>query len=455
MIKVLAYGEVGKPTGFARVAKGVLTYLHNTGQFDIVMMGLQYDLDTPNDLPFPVFPATNNSVGDTFGVETLKRAIERHKPDVLWTVNDLWNLGWYVAKKPHDLPFVAYWPVDGPNLKWQYSMAVGGITEAAVYTQFGAMESAAGVRDCVDKFMRVVSDDPEVGPDKQLQWMAGPHPGGQLICRYDRFKKFQNVEGYEVIPHGLDKSLFEIRNKSEARKRFGLSDDQFVVLNVNTNQWRKRHDLTMRAFKMLLEQVPNAVLVLHAQGTNIMGQDLKQLAQYIGIGDNVLMVHDHKKALTDDEMVDLYNCADVQINTSAGEGWGLPAFEGAACGVPQLVPDWSSTRELWKGYGQLLPVSDYRFEVKNLNTGHGVVDARATGNILIELAKSDERRQDLRDAGLKLVDRQWSWDHVGAAFERLIRRAVKEPAVQPTSFRDLLESRTGVVKSELAGIAHL
>jgi len=43
---------------------------------------------------------------------------------------------------------------------------------------------------------------------------------------------------------------------------------------------------------------------------------------------------------------DIYNCADLTLSTSMGEGWGFSITESAAAGCPVAVPDHSSCAEL-------------------------------------------------------------------------------------------------------------
>ena len=67
------------------------------------------------------------------------------------------------------------------------------------------------------------------------------------------------------------------------------------------------------------------------------------------------------------------------INTSSGEGWGLPAVEGFSIGVNQLVPDWSATREIWNPES-CIPTLPHGFHYSNVNTLHGRISITALAN---------------------------------------------------------------------------
>lgn len=449
-MKVLAIADAGIRTGFERVAREILGTLHTDGRADVTLLGINYHGQREIDYPFPVHPISYNA-SDQMGYENLNKAIDDHTPDVVWILNDLWHTQIYGAIKARDVPMACYFPIDAPNLKWHYAMGLGAVSAAASYTKFGANEVAASIRSGVDMLMgSFVQLYGEGVLAEKRPWMNLPAAGGATLrLRMDRLQRFQNIESYHIVPHGLRTSEFSVRDKGACRDLFGIPRDRFVVLNVNANQPRKRFDITMRAFAMLASWAPDAHLVIHCAGHTMHGWDLRQLAAYLNIEDRITFVHEFKDQLTEDELIALYNTADVQVNTGGGEGWGLPSFEGAACGVPQLVPDWSATRELWKGYGALLPVTDWRIESKFINTAHANVDARSTGAILVDLWLSPERREMLAKAGFQLVNMQPTWEQVADMTYKVLEEAVGEKAATPVSFEDILAARVGDVRSEL------
>jgi glycosyltransferase involved in cell wall biosynthesis len=322
VIKVLAYADAGVNSGFERVMRGVMTHLRDTGNYDITVEGVRYDGNTSLVYPFKVLPLMDPA--DGYGVLQIDAAIKRHKPDVVWLLNDLWIHGMYFTNKTAlEVPVVAYYPVDTPNMKWGYALGLGAASQAVAYTQFGAMETVAGMRSGVDLLFDSFKTQ-GLSMDARAKWMAIDHPtSNKLHVRLDRLARYQNLDGYRVIPHGMDHDLFEPRDKATCRKQFGLPEDAFIVLSVGTNQFRKRHDLTMRAFKLLADKRPDARLVMHCQGEGMQGWDLQQMARYTGIADKLFLIHAMNKDWNEDELVSLYNTGDVMINTAGGEGWGL------------------------------------------------------------------------------------------------------------------------------------
>jgi glycosyltransferase involved in cell wall biosynthesis len=287
------------------------------------------------------------------------------------------------------------------------------------------------------------------GPDDYMERLELPRGGTKLQGRWDRLQRYQNPGNYNVIPHGHTPGIFEPRDQTEARELLGIPRDAFVVLNVATNSPRKRLDLTIRAFARLAHLRKEAILVIHCNGgggTN--GWDLTSAAHYYGVADRVILTHLLYPNLSDDQLCWLYNTADIQVNTSGGEGWSLCSFEGAECGLPQLVPDWSATRELWGQHGYLIPVKDTRMEPKFLNTVHACIDTQALGDRMVELADNQFERASMSDLALQRASLQHSWDSVGEAFSSVIQHALSEPVPQPVSFNELNAARIGHITSE-------
>lgn len=448
--RLLLIGDHGRNTGFERVVRGIATHLHERGDYDVTVRGIGYEpAYSVREYPYRV-KSLGATYEDPMGFLNAASWFEEDRPDVVLTVHDLWQTCLYMCRKPEAVPAVTYFPIDAPNVAYSHALTLGAISEAVAYTQFGARETAAGVRDAVDVLR---ANQASLAGDQLLAWFEVPRGSERAVLRgrYDRLGRWQNPDDFNVIPHGHDHALYEPMDKAWCRKRLGLPADAFIVLNVGTNQFRKRQDLTMRAFAKLARVRKDALLVLHCAGNDMRaGWDLSQLARLYGIHDRVVYGELTWGEPKEHSMKVLYSAADVHINTSGGEGWSLCSAAAAACGVPELVPDWSATRELYADYGVLLPVKDYRIEPRGLNTAHACVDAERTGDILIELAENPLRREALGLAALEFAAKQKTWDEVGDAFHQVIQHALAEPETAGVSYDELYAMRRGVVVSEVA-----
>jgi glycosyltransferase involved in cell wall biosynthesis len=99
----------------------------------------------------------------------------------------------------------------------------------------------------------------------------------------------------------------------------------------------------------------------------------------------------------DEVLVDLYNQADLLILPSLEEGFGLPAFEAAACGTPVVTSTAGPAANL------LGPAA----------WGFPPNDVRALSECLYDLLKDPERRHAMGDAGRERAC-SFSWEQAAA-----------------------------------------
>ena len=147
------------------------------------------------------------------------------------------------------------------------------------------------------------------------------------------------------LRHGFDaQACFPVPRRL-ARAYFNLAPDDFVILNMNRNQPRKRWDICLKAFAELVYRYPKEpikmMIATAVQGAwnlfEIFERELDKRGVSIQDGLKHLIVIDQPQRLSDREINILYNAADVGINTCDGEGFGLCNFEQAGVGVPQVV----------------------------------------------------------------------------------------------------------------------
>jgi glycosyltransferase involved in cell wall biosynthesis len=130
-----------------------------------------------------------------------------------------------------------------------------------------------------------------------------------------------------------------------------IPEDAVIFLNANRNSQRKRLDLTVGGFVRILRSNPNAYLIVASNLSPQSGayydvqrvflEELKSLGldprQY---ATRFMLIDTSPPQILDDDAINqLYNIADVGVNTSDGEGFGLCQLEHMYTGAPQLVTD--------------------------------------------------------------------------------------------------------------------
>lgn len=175
------------------------------------------------------------------------------------------------------------------------------------------------------------------------------------ISRFGQQSVMEQGIACDYIPHGVDVNVFKPLDKAECRKQFEIPAEKFVVLMVAANQSfpsRKAFPEALAAFAEFHRAHPNSVLHLHTtpmpKGKMLEGIELWSLIQALGITDAVIFTDEYTMCLgvPDTEMAKIYNSADVLLNPSMGEGFGVPIIEAQACGIPVVTTAFSSMPEL-------------------------------------------------------------------------------------------------------------
>jgi hypothetical protein len=87
--KLLWCGDIVAMTGFARVTENVLERLRDN--YEIVVLGHNWWGDpTPLQEFYKMYPSSNRYQTAPFGEQRIREVVEKEKPDVIFTVNDMW-----------------------------------------------------------------------------------------------------------------------------------------------------------------------------------------------------------------------------------------------------------------------------------------------------------------------------------------------------------------------------
>ena len=171
-------------------------------------------------------------------------------------------------------------------------------------------------------------------------------------------KEFKRCETSYYIPHGVDCNSFRpILDPSYGKEKLSkIAPDAFVVGCVARNQHRKNIPRLIKGFKEFVvrnELKPDqAKLILHMDWNDGMGWKFPSFAAQYGLEDYILPPLmgnlDAGEALDENDMINLYNCMDVFVLPTAGEGFGIPTIEAMACGVPVCVTNYTTAWEIIK-----------------------------------------------------------------------------------------------------------
>lgn len=181
---------------------------------------------------------------------------------------------------------------------------------------------------------------------------------------------------------------------AELRTRYGLRGD--YVMYTGGIDFRKNIEGLLTAYGLLapaLRERYQLAVVCNVDATS--RERLQRLARTAGMSDGQLVLTGF---VPEDDLVDLYNLASLFVFPSIHEGFGLPALEAMACGVPTLVSNRSSLPEV-------VGRSDMQFDPQ---------DPKAVSAAITSTLGDPGRLADLRSHGLQQA-RRFSWERTAEA----------------------------------------
>ncbi len=147
------------------------------------------------------------------------------------------------------------------------------------------------------------------------------------------------------VPHGINSTTFQpipsddALLKKKRRELFGGKDYNFVLFYNSRNVQRKRTSNIVLAYKAFCDNLPKeqsskCVLVLKTEIRQDAGTDLPAVKEALCPEYDIIFA---TNMYSPEEMNILYNIADVTINLSSNEGFGLSTAESLMAGTPIIV----------------------------------------------------------------------------------------------------------------------
>ena len=196
-----------------------------------------------------------------------------------------------------------------------------------------------------------------VYPWERLQYYETlrKHNMDKIWCFLDCWKrhlvddlKFEE-DRVEVLPHGVDFERFIDIPIGDAKRMLNFDEDDYIVINMNRNSYRKQWCITIKAFIDFLkdhDMNPRIKLFCGCVAATKDGYDLRDLIVVECVKRNInpdvvlnkhIFVNPRPLQLSDEEVNTIYNMGDVGMNTCCGEGFGLTTLEHVYFNRPQIV----------------------------------------------------------------------------------------------------------------------
>jgi glycosyltransferase involved in cell wall biosynthesis len=269
-----------------------------------------------------LIPIQPNSDRTKFGQLQIKNALEISKADIVFSTFDVWMTS-YICQPDTDqfLDEATKKVLTHQNRNFSHIM---------LYPIDGAQEG---------RYLPLGIEESILGSDVPVTYSK---------FSQNLMKTNFNIEIPMIpIPHNPD--IYKPMDKAECRRKMHLKEDAFIVGMVATNQYRKSWGEFFEGTVPFAKQ-HNDVMICPwtTWDQQIMGgADIKTFIYKSGLQDRIIDPSQLMGRMSDEGMAIFYNCLDVLVLTSVGEGCGLPPLRARACGVPALVSNNTSNTEFF------------------------------------------------------------------------------------------------------------
>lgn len=152
------------------------------------------------------------------------------------------------------------------------------------------------------------------------------------------------IEKIIVIPNGISDLFRVLRDRKsieQVKQKYGISGE--YILNVGGESPWKNVSRLIKAYSILADNsdYKKQLVITGIRKKEILDKHMKEIFEY-GVSEKVLVLG----YIPENDLINLYNGADVFVYPSLREGFGFPPLEAMACGVPVIASNKTSIPEV-------------------------------------------------------------------------------------------------------------
>ncbi len=377
MKTIIAVGLYRPGTGFTKVFESIFKHLSNF--YIIHWLGIGYKGPVVES-EYTIHP-NNLTGGDMYGSKKAAEMAIQYRASHILLLNDIYMLHNYQPYlKPlqsQGIKVVAYTPLDGYVRESGQVKGGNFVNTWVLYAQWAK---------------------------KEVQHYLKDDTAPKLV----------------VIGHGVElekfKPIDDNSQKNQLRaKWFGvLPEDAIIILNANRYNERKNLEGTLKAFGTAFKHFNKPTyLCLHTPGVYMEKlKKLKEICFNHPTSESIFLNPTGNDYVDEESLVHLYQICDIGVNSSYGEGWGLIAYEHAACAGAQIVPGHSTPAEEWMNQAVIIPATNNQslwgnpFDMKN-------IDLQILSSEMIKLVNQDQYRKEIQTRCLSHTQHpKYRWENI-------------------------------------------
>jgi glycosyltransferase involved in cell wall biosynthesis len=185
------------------------------------------------------------------------------------------------------------------------------------------------------------------------------------------------------------------------KKQLSIPERVLIIGSVGRLSPEKGYDLLLLAFKEILEKAPYSFLILVGNGPE--KENLINLAKKLKIDERVIFAGYQK------EIIKFLTIFDIFVVSSKLEAFPLVALEAMYCGLPLIITDSLSSKDILSRAAMVVPCS-----VESLQNG------------IVKLINNEKLRKEMAARGKKMVEKEFTIDMYIKKLEKIYDKVLSE-----------------------------
>ena len=204
----------------------------------------------------------------------------------------------------------------------------------------------------------------------------------------DRFYRiYGSGHDVRIVHYAVDYEFFS----NGRRRKLPELEDKFVILHVGTIHDMKNQLRSVIALHKILEQIPNAYLILAGYLTQPYTEKVKSKISELGLEDRVMITGDVPRT----KLRELYYSSDVLLHPIKTQGGWLAPFEALSTGLLPIVSPTAPCSSTLKDHEAGLVTDKYE-------------------EAICEYYKDPDRFREILENGKNFTRKDMSWDRYGS-----------------------------------------
>lgn len=428
-------------------------------KYEIHQLGF-FHFNAREQVPWPIYPTkmqrnANGSMepdmSDKYGEKSFDEVVAKVKPDIVFGYGDLWHflptihspfrnqyrlLTYYTVDGS---PYVGHLDADGGS---HWGKALSKVDQIVTLSKFGKSvleKSCKELKDCApikwayhpiptNRF-RKLSDEEKL--QTKLAILAPIIAKEGFLCGFigrNQFRK-QNYKLWEFLHYMVHGDYIQCNTCNRVTlKEWDLASRETKNvddLTLYETGYKYDHCWHCKSSDIRAGEPNRSFYLWMHTPKDDPGYNMELQQRIWEVSSNTIYSAVSQKRVTPQEIAQILSIFDAFYYPSGGEGFGNPAFEAMASGVPVVYSNYSAHAEFCKFGG--LPVRPATY-VSELNHGiqRCVVDTAHAVEQMLKLVNSKELRDELGSSG-RLFTEDFSIDSLAMQWDEIFTELMAKP----------------------------